>query len=390
MTAIPPPLPHDPRERPAFSWRGLLVDSAHTFWPVPAMELFLSLMARYRFNVLHWRLTDDRGWRMPVPGFPRLTSVGAQLPRTMRSAGDAAPSADDVAPARRAQAFARHGFYSDSNIRHLVSYAADRMIRIVPEVCIPSGAGAAIRSYPHLGNPHLVRCGDTRNATSLWPSTSSLSFVQAALHRACDLFPSPFIHIGAGPCDWGEWEADSALMRAGFPLGSDVERVFVERALRTLRFHGRRAAAWESLTRSFPTPPDGTALLSRGESAATIDAAAAAGGCWVLADERLLAPSMSAAPATAARAIGDARRLYERLPEAMRARGLAGCEVVARPATTASPEKLMTQLVPQLLVAAEIAWHGDQALTWERLAPLIEANAAYLERAIPRWFAQRT
>lgn len=45
MTAIPPPLPHDPRERPAFSWRGLLVDSAHTFWPVPAMELFLSLMA---------------------------------------------------------------------------------------------------------------------------------------------------------------------------------------------------------------------------------------------------------------------------------------------------------------------------------------------------------
>lgn len=82
MTAIPPPLPHDPRERPAFSWRGLLVDSAHTFWPVPAMELFLSLMARYRFNVLHWRLTDDRGWRMPVPGFPRLTSVGAQLPRT--------------------------------------------------------------------------------------------------------------------------------------------------------------------------------------------------------------------------------------------------------------------------------------------------------------------
>ena len=55
-----------------------------------------------------------------------------------------------------------------------------------------------------------------------------------------------------------------------------------------------------------------------------------------------------------------------------------------------SPEKLMTQLVPQLLVAAEIAWHGDQALTWERLAPLIEANAAYLERAIPRWFAQRT
>ena len=229
MTAIPPPLPHDPSKQPAFSWRGLLIDSAHTFWPVPTMELFLSLMARYRFNVLHWRLTDDQGWRMPVPGFPHLTSVGAQLPRTHHSAGDPAPSSDGVAPLRRAQAGARHGFYSDSNIRHLVSYAADQGIRIVPEVCIPSGAGAAIRSYPHLGNPCLVRCGDTRNPTSLWPSASSLSFVEAALHRACDLFPSPFIHIGAGPCDWGEWEADSALMRAGFP-GSSQCRVGSEAA----------------------------------------------------------------------------------------------------------------------------------------------------------------
>ena len=74
MTAIPPPLPHDPSKQPAFSWRGLLIDSAHTFWPVPTMELFLSLMARYRFNVLHWRLTDDQGWRMPVPGFPHPTT----------------------------------------------------------------------------------------------------------------------------------------------------------------------------------------------------------------------------------------------------------------------------------------------------------------------------
>ena len=26
---------------------------------------------------LSWHMTDDQGWRLPVPGYPRLTTVGA-------------------------------------------------------------------------------------------------------------------------------------------------------------------------------------------------------------------------------------------------------------------------------------------------------------------------
>ena len=53
MATTPPSLPHDTTRPPACSWRGLLIDSARTFWPVPTMELLLTVMARYRFNVLH-------------------------------------------------------------------------------------------------------------------------------------------------------------------------------------------------------------------------------------------------------------------------------------------------------------------------------------------------
>ena len=81
MATTPSPLPHDPTRPPSCSWRGLLIDSARTFWTVPVMELIITVMARYRLNVLHWHLTDNAGWRIPVPGYPALTSIGAQIPR---------------------------------------------------------------------------------------------------------------------------------------------------------------------------------------------------------------------------------------------------------------------------------------------------------------------
>ena len=54
MAFTPSSIPHDPTTRPAYSWRGVFIDSAHTFWPVPHVELLLTIMARYHLNVLHW------------------------------------------------------------------------------------------------------------------------------------------------------------------------------------------------------------------------------------------------------------------------------------------------------------------------------------------------
>jgi len=81
MATTPSPLPHDPTRPPACSWRGLLIDSARMFWSVPVMELIITVMAHYRLNILHWHLTDNAGWRLPLPGYPALTSIGAQIPR---------------------------------------------------------------------------------------------------------------------------------------------------------------------------------------------------------------------------------------------------------------------------------------------------------------------
>ena len=48
MAMTPSPLPHDPTRPPTCPWRGLLVDSARTFWTVPVMELIITVMDRQR------------------------------------------------------------------------------------------------------------------------------------------------------------------------------------------------------------------------------------------------------------------------------------------------------------------------------------------------------
>lgn len=199
MATTPSPFPHDPTRPPACSWRGLLIDSTRTFWPVPVMELIITVMARYRLNILHWHLTDNAGWRLPVPGYPALTSVGAQIPRDPAHWYDRTCAPQRSGTWRTSPAHTTQGFYSDANIRHLVRFAAQRDVSIIPEISIPSAAGATIRAYPHLGNPDLVsppkrttqRCGPSPH-----PSNSSR---QPSTTRATYSPPPSSISVSPGP-----------------------------------------------------------------------------------------------------------------------------------------------------------------------------------------------
>jgi N-acetyl-beta-hexosaminidase len=41
-------------------------------------------MALHKLNTFHWHLTDDQGWRIEIPRYPRLTEVGGcRIPAAM-------------------------------------------------------------------------------------------------------------------------------------------------------------------------------------------------------------------------------------------------------------------------------------------------------------------
>ncbi len=62
---------------PRFEWRGLMLDVARHFFTKEEVKKYIDQMAKYKFNVLHWHLADDEGWRVEIKSLPKLTQVGA-------------------------------------------------------------------------------------------------------------------------------------------------------------------------------------------------------------------------------------------------------------------------------------------------------------------------
>ena len=130
-------------DAPRFGWRGCLLDVARHFLPKADVLRFIDLLALHKLNVLHLHLTDDQGWRLEVPRWPRLTEVGAWR---------RAQHGRAVAPRRRTTSRPHGGYYTPDDIREIVAYAADRHVTVVPEVDMPGHMRAAIAAYPELGN----------------------------------------------------------------------------------------------------------------------------------------------------------------------------------------------------------------------------------------------
>src|SRR5258708_30435941 len=64
-------------DQPRFAWRGLLLDSARHMQSAAFIERMIDWMALHKLNILQWHLTDDEGWRLPIEGYPQLTTIGA-------------------------------------------------------------------------------------------------------------------------------------------------------------------------------------------------------------------------------------------------------------------------------------------------------------------------
>ncbi|WP_037931793.1 beta-N-acetylhexosaminidase [Streptomyces sp. SPB78] len=221
-------------DRPLLPRRGFMIDVARHFQPVSWLRRLVDLLALHKLNVLQLHLTDDQGWRMPVPALPRLTEIGGVRAETL---GDGVPHG---------------GAYSTAELRGLVAYAEARGVEIVPEIEVPGHTRAAIAAYPHLGNdpartlPVWTRWGVCD--TVLGMGEESLDFVRTVLDEVMDVFPSRHVHVGGDECPSTEWHhSPSALNRVRterLPGPDALRGWFLGQVGRHLAAHGRVPFGW--------------------------------------------------------------------------------------------------------------------------------------------------
>jgi len=255
-------------DKPRFAWRGLMLDSARHLQSVEYIKNFVDWMALHKYNLLHWHLTDDQGWRIEIKRYPKLTQVGAWRRPPGRAGTDANGKPTQYG-----------GYYTQAQIREIVAYAQTRYVTIVPEIEMPGHAQAAIAAYPELGvggkNPGVSR--DWGVHTYLYNvEDSTFTFLENVLNEVMELFPSPYIHIGGDEAAKDQWQASrrvQARMRAlGVKNEAALQAWFTARIEKFLAAHGRKMIGWDEILEGGLVPPQATVMSWRGIKGA-IDAA---------------------------------------------------------------------------------------------------------------------
>lgn len=238
-------------DAPRFGWRGLMLDVARHFTPKDGVLRYIDLLAAHKLNVLHLHLTDDQGWRLEIERHPRLTGVGAWRARSRR--GHRASPLWNEAP--------HGGFYTQDDIREIVAYAADRHVRIVPEIDVPGHSQAAIAAHPELGNTDVVDTSALRvwddwgiSENVLAPTEAVLRFYEGVFEELLELFPpevAPFVHVGGDECPKAQWKASPAAQERIRELGVDgedgLQSWFVRHFDTWLAARGRRLIGWDEI-----------------------------------------------------------------------------------------------------------------------------------------------
>jgi len=189
------------KDYPNFQWRGLHLDVARHFFTKEEVKRFLDIMAIYKFNMFHWHLTDDQGWRIESKKYPKLTEIGAWRDSTVNLHYSTQP--------RTYNKVRYGGFYTQEDVKEIVSYAAERFITVVPEIEMPGHARAALAAYPHLSCT-----GKSMPVESLWgvfddifcAKKESIDFLKDLLEEFIPLFPGNYFHIGGDEAPKTRWK----------------------------------------------------------------------------------------------------------------------------------------------------------------------------------------
>jgi len=228
---------------PRFAWRGLMIDVSRHFIPIEVVKRNLDAMAAVKLNVFHWHLSDDQGFRAESKLFPKLQQLGS----------------DGL-------------FYTQAQMRDVVSYASDRGIRVIPEFDIPSHTLSWFPGYPELAaaaGPFEIGRRFGVFDPVLDPSREEVyTFLDAFIGEMAALFPDPYFHIGGDEVNGKAWKQSETVQafakQHGFKDALAIQTYFNQRIQKILQKYGKNMIGWDEILGP-DLPPDTVVQSWRGQ-----------------------------------------------------------------------------------------------------------------------------
>ena len=252
-------------DSPRFAYRGMHLDVSRHFFPKEEVMKILDEMSRYKFNRLHFHLTDNGGWRVQLESCPDLTRLGSYR---MIKDWDAFWLHSPMDFCKEGTPGAYGGYYTKQDIKDIIEYAAQRHIEIIPEIEFPAHSNAVFAAYPKLTcGPKGVRGGEFCVANE-----GTFEFAEKVLLEIMDLFPSKVIHIGGDEARMVGWKSCpkcKALMKEkGLTEYSQLQCYMISRIQKFITSHGHVMAGWEQILENDDLESSSIAYSYRSDSAA--------------------------------------------------------------------------------------------------------------------------
>ncbi len=238
-------------DEPRFAYRGMMLDPARNFIPADDVKRFIKTMAAFKFNTLHFHLSDDQGWRIEIknPKYKKLMSVGAQKNKPEGT----------------------RGYYTQKEIKDLVAFAQKHHVEIIPEIDMPGHNMGAIASYPELTCEYVARVNANSELLAqnpkiklrIWDEAgvseallcagkpSTYEFFNGVLGEICKLFPSKKFHIGGDEAPTKAWknckDCQALMKKKGLKSTQDLMSYFFQENFDALGKAGKTALYWYEL-----------------------------------------------------------------------------------------------------------------------------------------------
>ena len=237
-------------DAPRFAYRGMHLDVSRHFFPLRFVKQYIDMMVLHNMNTFHWHITDDQGWRIEIKKYPELTKKGSIRQRTVVGRNT---ELFDYTP--------YGGYFTQEEAKEIVRYAAERYIKVIPEIDMPGHMLAALHAYPELGCT-----GGPYEVCPLWGVFDDIlcagnpkvyDFVKGVLDEICEIFPSEIVHIGGDEAPRTRWQQCAKCQEmirkqglkadAKYPAEAKLQGYFTSVVEDYLASKGKRILGWDEI-----------------------------------------------------------------------------------------------------------------------------------------------
>ncbi|KAG8645113.1 hypothetical protein MANES_10G037700v8 [Manihot esculenta] len=208
------------RDRPRFSYRGLLLDTSRHYLPVDVIKQIIESMSYAKLNVLHWHIIDEESFPLEIPSYPKLWEGS----------------------------YTKWERYTVEGAYEIVNFAKMRGINVLAEIDVPGHAESWGAGYPDLWPS--VSCKEPLDVTKNF----TFDVISGILSDMRKIFPFELFHLGGDEVNTDCWLFTSHIkqwIRDRNFTTKDAYEYFVLKAQEIAISKGWTPVNWEETFNAF-------------------------------------------------------------------------------------------------------------------------------------------